>query len=144
MLRKTFIDLDTDSDEDQPLTLVNVYVTGYSKTGKTSIVKRISMNVFNLVERPTKCIEIYNKIKRGNFVFKLWDVPYHLFHTIKPTVNDVVLYVVGDVVPPLPTYPARIWVVGRHKIDTHMRFVRVDAMANTGIRTLLRHIINDF
>lgn len=146
MIRKTYIDIDTDSDEDDKTrkALINVYVTGYPKTGKTSIVKRIVFNTFNLIEKSTKSIEIYKKINVGTYIFRVWDVPYHLFETISLKVNDVLIYVVSNVIPPMPKVPVRMWIVSREHVDTTLPFVKVDAMCNTGIKTILKKIIKSF
>ena len=145
MLRKTFIDIDTESDDDNPPMMINVYVTGYPKTGKTSIVKRIALNSFNIIESSTKCIEIYKEIKLNHrFKIKIWDVPYHLFDTIQLHVNDLVLYVVRDKIPPMPKTPVRLWLISRYDLKTNVPFIKVDAMSNTGIKDLIKKIIRNF
>ncbi len=137
--------MDTDSDDDNPPTMINVYVTGYSKTGKTSIVKRIALNTFNIIEASTKCIEIYKQISLNrSFKIKLWDVPFHLFDTIPLHVNDLVLYVVKDKIPPMPKTPVRLWLIGRDEPKINIPFVKIDAMCNTGIKQLIQKIIHSF
>jgi GTPase SAR1 family protein len=145
------VDYDEDSDDDTSYVYKNVFVIGAQKSGKTSIIKRLTKNSFTLYYTPTIAIEIFGKLILGNQVFTFYEVPstYEFQHKffIDPAVVCIVDNVETnwwknflDMVDP-KTKMEVVW-VSQTKNNYNHRFFHVNCLANTGFKTLVRAFTN--
>ncbi len=149
-MRKSFIDLDSDSEEEHKDVSIRVYVFGERKAGKTSFIKRMLYNEFSLQYTPTRSVEIYNKKswnRRGlHLTLQFIDIPMG-FTITRTNVDDIVIIFVNDRLPPLPKFPLRTWVLYRKetkKLCPNNRTIQIDNMANVGFDTFLNSVIEEF
>ncbi len=98
-MRKTFIDLDSDSEDEYKEVFLRIYVVGSPKSGKTSFIHRLLYNRFSISYVPTRAVEIYNKktfVRYGlKMTLEMIDVPDGFL--IKPKPNDIMVVVYNKI-----------------------------------------------
>lgn len=149
-MRKSFIYLDSDSEEEHKDVNISIYVIGLKKAGKTSFIKRLLYNEFSLSYFPTRLIEIYRKktfhIQGLSLTLELVDIPDNF--TLKKTkTNDILVIFVNDKLPKIPNIPIRTWLLYRKKkynICPSNRIIHIDNMENIGFDIFLNSIIKEY
>ena len=150
-MRKSFIEVDSESDDEYKELSLRIYVIGKAKAGKTSFIKRMLYNEFSILYTPTRAVEIYNKksFYRHNLLMHLQfvDIPEG-FRLKDSKVSDVLAVVCNDTLPTLPELPMRTWFLYRNKIDIDKcplhRQIRIDNMENVGCKAFLNSIIHEY
>lgn len=145
------VDCDEDSDDETSYVYKNIFVVGAPKAGKTSIIKRLTKNCFTFYYTPTIAIEIFGKLILGNQVFTFYEVPSTYTFQHKFFINPAVVCIVGDVegewwqnflsmVDPKAKMEV-VW-VSQSETKYNHRFFRVNCLANTGFKALVRALTN--
>ena len=144
-MRKTFIDLDSDSEDEYKEVFLRIYVVGSPKSGKTSFIHRLLYNRFSISYVPTRAVEIYNKktfVRYGlKMTLEMIDVPDGFL--IKPKPNDIMVVVYNKIECNIPNVPIRTWLLYRNKrldiCPTHKQLY-IDNMENSGVDTFINSV----
>lgn len=149
-MRKSFINLDSDSEDEHKDVDVKVYVVGLKKVGKTSFIKRLLYNDFTVSYFPTKLVEIYEKktyYRNGIYLtLEFVDIP-EMFQLKNTNTEDILVVFVNDKLPPIPNIPIRTWCLYRNKpfnICPKNRTIQIDNMENIGFDTFLNTLIKEY
>lgn len=154
--RTCYLDLDND-DYDIKLKPIQIkaYVIGEAKSGKTSLINRILYNSFTLYYSKTKSIEIYKTIEypqisnsnccRPKIYLQLWDVPSP-FEIKKIGIHDILIVVVNDKIPMLPSVAIRTWVLYRNEKPQGIcnKKIKIDNLENIGIKKFINSVLKEF
>lgn len=148
-MRKSFIELDSDSEEEYKEVFLRIYVVGSHKAGKTSFIHRLLYNKFSITYVPTRALEIYNKktfVRYGlKMTLELIDVPDGF--SIKPKTNDIMVVVHHRSSYSIPDIPIRTWLLYRDKsldICPSHKKIYIDNMENTGVDTFVNSLIREY
>jgi hypothetical protein len=78
-VRVTFLELspesESDEDDEDEDRLIQIFVIGCRKSGKSTFISRVLHNEFTLSYTPTRTIEIHTPTRVGNLLYEMWEVP---------------------------------------------------------------------
>jgi len=149
-MRNSFIDLDSESEDEYKEVFLRAYVMGCHGVGKTSFIKRLLYNTFSITYYPTRAIEIYKKktfFRLGiKLSIELVDVPQgFLIKDVQP--NDIMVIIHDEKEYDIPKIPIRTWLLYRKKhlnICPSYRKIRIENMENIGIDTFINSLIQEY
>lgn len=149
-MRKSFLQLESDSEEELKNVSINLYVIGKQKVGKTSFIKRLLYNEFSFSYVPTRAVEIYKEKTFHtlglNLTLQFFDIP-HNFVLKNTNPNDVMVVFVIDELPSIPKIPIRTWLLYREKtfpICPKNRQIHIDNLENTGFVAFINSLVVEY
>ena len=149
-MRIPIFDVESDSDDDEEVKPEpkNVFFLGPSRSGKSSIIRRLIKNEFSLYYSKTVSIQIHSMLG-----LNFYEIPSCYKFNHKFFVDAHVVCIVDHVSPLFwdkflsmvnVKHGMEVIFVTQNKnnVSARHRLYVVDSLANTGFKTLMRKIIN--
>lgn len=147
-MRIAIFDVESDSDdEEEERGKKNVFFLGPSRSGKSSIIRRLTKNEFSLYYSKTVSIQIHSMLG-----LNFYEIPSCYKFNHKFFVDVDVVCIVDHVSPAfwdkfLSMVNVKhgmevIFVTQNRNVSTRHRLYVVDSLANTGFKALMCKIIN--
>ena len=145
--------IDEDSDEEDIQHYVqNIVVVGKTKTGKSSIIRRLIRNYFSLFYTPTTNIEFSQPVLVGNNFYRFYEVPYSYDFQHNWYIKANIIFVLEDIEVKwwekfLSTIDATnvievFFITQKKTIKQKYRQYHVDALEFSGFSDLMFDIAN--
>ena len=141
------VESDSDDDEEEEPGPKNVFFLGPSKSGKSSIIRRLIKNEFSLYYSKTVSIQIHSMLG-----LNFYEIPSCYKFNHKFFVDAHVVCIVDHISPLfwdkfLSMVNVKhgmevIFVTQNKNVSARHRLYVVDSLANTGFKALMREIIN--